>query len=1205
MPDTKPLAGRDLSFRKVRPKKEREKMIILAVMLVKFLVAAVLNADDWRTHSGVVFNQLASESPLAKAGLEPGDVIVAWRRLSTPPANPEETHGEIRSVFDWTWMVMEQAPRGPVELVGVREGKKNTFVVARGPWSADEWPSMPKESLDAFVQNQNAYLNRSKENEVERWWEQTTAQQQDWHLRSWLWARLGKMRAARGYWTEAYDAYYSAIADANEPFAESVLWWELGQLYQRHNELDLAHQAYVTAQVLREIAGGKESLAVAAALNDLGALAWERGELEQADDLLQQVLRIRQCLAPGSLWVAQTLNNLGLVASDRRRLDRASDFLQRSSQLLEELLPNSLALANSLNNLGMLAGNRRDYDQAYQFLQRAMEIKQKLAPNSLDFAQGLHNLATVAGERGDLGKAADLFQRALEIRQKLAPASRDAADTLVSLGNLYLARGDLDLAMDYERRSMEIRQKLAPDSLQVAETLFSMGLVEESRGEQLRARDLHEQALKLRQRLAPGSLDLASSLNSLAVLAEKRGDLKQATQLHQHALDLRQKLAPDKLEVANSLNNLGHTAMRAGQLARAEELHRRALEIQSRRAPEGLDSALSLSYLGDIAGQRGDWGQAITLYQHALKIQQELAPGTADTAKALHDLGAAHRMSNPRSLEIVDDFFRRALDTLELQLSRFGGTQDMRARFRAEYSNFYRDAIGVQLKLGQPAAAFYTLERSRARSFLDQLAERDIIFTTDISEDLDRERRLIAFRTDRKQQELSGLNERDHPKQIEELRGQLRHLGDEANDLAERIRRTSPKLAALQYPQPLDLESARASLDAGTLLLSYSVGEKETLLFSFSKDQDLRVDTLTIGEQELRDQIRYLLGGVASKGRPGLQRNHNFEALAQRLDSILITPVADRVAKAERLLIIPGGPLHLLPWGSLIRKLPFSTENRGRKWQYLIEWKPLSTTLSATVFAERKKYRRQQNRVASSSLVAFGDPLLPQLGVGKSANQSQDPRVRSAGERGFNYEPLPAARNEVRQIASIFPQAAIYLGPNATEERVKALPRDTQIVHFATHATLDERFPLNSAVVLSIPEKFEEGKENGLLQAWEIFEQVRLDADLVVLSACESGLGKEMGGEGLIGLTRAFQYAGARSVMASLWKISDRTTAELMVRFYKHLKDGLPKDEALRAAQMELIRGPIQVKNEKGEVEEIDASAPYYWAAFQIYGDWQ
>jgi CHAT domain-containing protein len=160
-------------------------------------------------------------------------------------------------------------------------------------------------------------------------------------------------------------------------------------------------------------------------------------------------------------------------------------------------------------------------------------------------------------------------------------------------------------------------------------------------------------------------------------------------------------------------------------------------------------------------------------------------------------------------------------------------------------------------------------------------------------------------------------------------------------------------------------------------------------------------------------------------------------------------------------------------------------------------------------------------------------------------------------------------------------------------------------VHFAGHGYLDQQFPLNSAVVLTMPTVFQSGEENGLLQAWEVLEQVRLDADLVVLSACESGLGKEMGGEGLIGLTRAFQYAGARSVMATLWKISDRTTAEFMVRFYRHLKEGLSKDEALRATQMEFIRGPIQVTNDKGERVDFDASAPYYWAAFQIYGDWQ
>jgi CHAT domain-containing protein len=574
-------------------------------------------------------------------------------------------------------------------------------------------------------------------------------------------------------------------------------------------------------------------------------------------------------------------------------------------------------------------------------------------------------------------------------------------------------------------------------------------------------------------------------------------------------------------------------------------------------------------------------------------------------ARALHDLGTARRMLNPRSLEIVDDLFRRALDTLELQLSRFGGSQDMRARFRTGYSSFYRDAIEVQLELGHPAAAFHTQERFRARSFLDQLAERDTLFTADISEDLDRERRRLAFRLDRTQHELSVLNQRDNATQIEGLRDVLRHLRDEASDIEEKIRRTSPKLAALRYPQPLDVEGTRAALDPGTLVLSYSVGEKDLLLFSLSKKQDLRVDTVAIGEQELREEVRYFLGEIASKARSGTQRSHALEALARKLEVLLIESVSDRVASAERILILPDGPLHLLPWGNLIRDIPRSPKDPG-KWQYLAEWKPFSIALSATVLSEQKKNRLQPGqRATSPNLAVFGDPLFPHMVARKDSNAIQDVRLRSEAERGFSFEPIPASRTEAQRVASLFQQATLYLGPDATEGHAKSLPRDTRIVHFATHAILDERFPLNSAVVLSIPEKFEEGHENGLLQAWEIFEQVRLDADLVVLSACETGLGKEMGGEGLIGLTRAFQYAGARSVMASLWKISDRTTAELMVRFYKHLKDGLPKDEALRAAQVELIRGPIQVKNEKGEVETIDASAPYYWAAFQIYGDWQ
>jgi CHAT domain-containing protein len=693
-------------------------------------------------------------------------------------------------------------------------------------------------------------------------------------------------------------------------------------------------------------------------------------------------------------------------------------------------------------------------------------------------------------------------------------------------------------------------------------------------------------------------------LGRLGTIAEEGGDLALASQLLLQAVEINQKVAPDSLEMAGLLDSVGLLAVRAGKLVEAEQLLRRALQINTRLAPGSINMASSLNHLGQLALLRGDASHAISFYQSALAIQ---ALGTRSAV--LHGLGKAYRIQSRSSLGITDDLFQRALDALEQQLTRYGGSQSSKATFRSERKAFYLDALDVQLELGKTAAAFQTMERSRARSFLEQLAERDTIFTADIPEDLDRERHRLAFRADRIQQQLGALNPRDDAKRITELWDELRRLQDEAGELEARIRRASPRLAALQYPQPLDLESTRAALDPGTLLLSYSVGEKEVRLFSLSRELPLRVDTLPMSEEELREGIRQFLSEIGAGSQSSPLRRHNFEALSKKLDSILIEPVADRIGTARRLVILPDGPLHLLPWGALIREVPASTEIQGRRWQrwqYLAEWKPISTVLSATLFAELKKDRpRPYQNSTAGGVALFGDPLMPQLAARTHLVDSPDVRVRSAAQRGFDFEPIPATRSEVVKISALFPQAAVYLGQEATEEHAKALPRNTRIVHFATHATLDERFPLNSGVVLSIPEKFEEGKDNGLLQAWEIFERVRIDADLVVLSACQSGLGKEMGGEGLIGLTRAFQYAGARSVLASLWKISDRTTAELMVRFYKHWKEGLPKDEALRAAQMELIRGSIKVKNEQGQEVEIDASAPYYWAAFQIYGDWQ
>jgi CHAT domain-containing protein len=194
---------------------------------------------------------------------------------------------------------------------------------------------------------------------------------------------------------------------------------------------------------------------------------------------------------------------------------------------------------------------------------------------------------------------------------------------------------------------------------------------------------------------------------------------------------------------------------------------------------------------------------------------------------------------------------------------------------------------------------------------------------------------------------------------------------------------------------------------------------------------------------------------------------------------------------------------------------------------------------------------------------------------------------------GGLLRPLPFSRTEVQNAAELYKgHAQVYLGDQATEERAKAIGTDVRFLHFAVHGLLDEKLPLNSALVLSIPSDSDVGRENGFLQAWELYQSVHWDADLVVLSACESGLGQEFQGEGLMGLTRAIHYAGARSVLASLWSVDDRRTEQLMSEFYLHLKEGKTKDEALRAAQLDLLHSRA-------------GASPFYWAAFTLDGDWK
>ncbi len=1082
---------------------------------------------------GVVMEDVGEGSALEKAGRRPGDVAYAWERLPNPPANPQGARGTIESVFDWMGLEVEQAPRGTVKLTGQRDGEIKVFEVVSGKWKIAVRARMPKLMLEDYERGRKLI-------------------------------DAGDFEAGTDLWYKV-----AGVAESQALDNERLTCWlllHIGDAWGEARQWEKAHDAYRAA-----LKTARDPLARVAIWQAIGFAYEKANDFEPARKAYGSAREIRQGTWGESLALARSLNVLGRLDAKQRRLAAAQGYFEAALEIQQKLAPTSLDVASSLSGLGILDWIRGGLERAVRYHEGALEIRQKLAPDSLDEAASLNNLGILVYERGDFDRTAEYYEDALEIWQRLAPGSLEVAAALTNLGNLAATRGDLDRAAEYHRSSLGIEQKLAPGSFEVAQSLNNLGLLAVDRGDLDRATERYEDSLELLQKLVPRSLAVASSLNNLGTISSERGDWDQATRYFERSLEIRRNLAPGTLDVADSLNNLGLIAVGRGDLDRASENYERSLEIQ-----------------------------------------QELAPGTLDVAETLTHLAAVRRKQDQPQAAL--DPFLQALQALESQINRLGASRDVQAGFRAERAAYYRDTIDLLLELQQPEEAFHVLERSRAQSFLAQLAERDLVFS-DVPEELERQRRRVARRYDQTQGEIAELNPREQVEELETLRTRLQQLHWDYEDITEKIVKASPKLGALRYPEPLELDAARRALDPGTVMLSYSVGETSTELFVVARKGTegpaIRVASLALGEQALRRQVQRWHEAIQA-ARAGDESGalHSVRFLGKRLYQQLIAPVADIVAGSERLLIIPDGALHVVPWGALIREIE-TTDETGRSWQYLAEWKALHTVLSATVYAELKQSRRPNSRSAeapaSIRLAAFGDPIYPGTGDGFG-----DFRVRSAIDRGLfdGWKSLPYTRQEVERIAALYPQETTrtFLGAEATEEAVKAVGRRPQpgppgghegeidILHLATHGHLDDRFPLDSAVVLTLPEDSDDGRDNGLLQVREIFERVRLEADLVVLSACASGVGKESGGEGLIGLTRAFQFAGARSVVASLWNVRDRATAELMVRFHRHLNAGLTKDEALRAAQLDLIRG---IRTDR------DYSAPFYWAPFQIYGDWQ
>lgn len=737
----------------------------------------------------------------------------------------------------------------------------------------------------------------------------------------------------------------------------------------------------------------------------------------------------------------------------------------------------------------------------------------------------LNNLGVVHGTRGEAAEALTCYRQAAELAPRVGRASL-AATATGNMGQIFAYLGDLDRALEHGRRSLELHRELGSATGE-ALALMRLGWLSERRGELDEALALFDEALALSGRIG------ARSTEGLALVGRAR--TLTAAGRPGPALAALDRALPLLVEIGDVSGRI--EALRARGEAQLELDDPAAAERSLR---EGLTLAVDLGDVGREAALR------------ALLARAARARGGLEMARAQIE----------RSLDLRESV-RATLVSPALRAS-------YQARGLDDYLEYVDLLLAGERTDDAVAQAFAAAERGKARMLVELLAEAQVDVARGVPEELLAERGAVVGELSAAQLELRRTMAADGGESAPAPRERIARLQGRLEELEWRIRSANPRYAELRYPEPIGPDETRALLGAETALLEFALGERRSHLFVVTPDR-IVVRTLP-ARAALRPLLLALREGLESGGRRGRAR---LELSRSELYDTLLRPVEDLLEAFDRLVIVPDQELFYVPFESLVDARQGGREVVSR---WAVTYAPSATALA------RLRLRERPDRRSAMQFVGFADPT-PAAETTHAVPALAGP---GAPWRSGRWPPLPASRRELDAIARLFPPdgRAVFQGAEATEAAVKSAPvvRAAERIHFAAHTVIDTRRPGYSALVLTAGS----ASEDGFLQVHEIFD-LELAARLVVLSGCRTGLGKEVRGEGFVGMTQAFFYAGADALLVSLWPVPDDSTAELMVAVYEELRGGAGFGDAVRRAKLALI-------------ERHPDLHPYYWSAFVLVG---
>jgi CHAT domain-containing protein/Tfp pilus assembly protein PilF len=988
----------------------------------------------------------------------------------------------------------------------------------------------------------------------------------------------------------------------------------LALLYYSLGDYAKAEPLYTRSLEIREKALGKDHNDVATSLNNLAELYKARGDYSKAEPLYKRSLEITEkALGKDHPDVATSLNNLAELYRVRGEYAKAEPLYKRSLEIKEKAFGKDHPdVALSLNNLAGLYYSLGDYAKAEPLLKRSLEINEKtLGKDHPNFAINLNNLAGLYHKIGDYTRAEPLYKRSIEIQEKALGKNHPSVATCLNfLAVLYYSLGDYAKAEPLLKRSLEINEKaLGKDHPDVATILNNLATLYKDRGDYSKAESLYKRALEINEKaLGKDHAAVASSLNSLANLYQTFGDYSKAEPLYKRSIEIQEKaLGKNHTDVAPSLNNLAWLYKARGDYAKAEPLFNRSLEINEKAFGKAHpDVATCTSNLAFLYLETGRLDEAYRVFKDDTTgmglgsyylAKKEYAEAEKQFQKALDidlnkeikiprwiitdHIGLGRSLEGQSRYKEAKEQYRQAIELIESHwrtLNASGRRNFLSGEAGADFKRLdaYDGMVRVLLKekgAGSDQKALQYAERVKSRLFLEQLAARG-------AEGSRAQDKAVLAKDRELHQEVAGLRAR--LTRLGELgnrapTGELSKVSTAFNKAAARYeefinqeKMKGGEVASLIDVPAFDAGKLQKMLDADTAVLEYYTAAVCTYAWVITRSS-IKTTEIPLGNKQLLEAVnQFRLASIPNKSRrpapvitiaAGAEQNDTTEsqkqknrqqyaATAEELYKKLILPVEKDII-THKLIIIPHGGLH---------KLPFCSLSDGK--QCLIDKYSITVLPAASV----AQYLEQKGSKDKNQFFALSNPATAYA------------------------PPLMYAEAEVKAIGKLFKEKQVYERAAATKAAAIDNSVGANILHFACHGEFNDMQPMQSGLLLAPDPK---GENDGVLQVHEIFGMNLSGANLVTLSACETALGKIQGGDDLVGLSRGFIYAGTPSLLATLWAVDDRATGELMESFYENWqKKGMSKPEALRQAQQLLRQKP-------------EYSDPFYWAGFEMIGDWR